>query len=58
MDSSSVAPMSTDNGHIEVHTNKELSISSTARQIKASKGGWNAAIFVIRKHVSSNLESS
>ncbi|PON98789.1 hypothetical protein TorRG33x02_054040, partial [Trema orientale] len=46
MDSSSVAPVTTDNGQYrEKYTNKQLSTSTTRH--KPSKGGWNAALFII-----------
>ncbi|XP_062093083.1 protein NRT1/ PTR FAMILY 5.4 [Humulus lupulus] len=47
MDSSSVAPMKPDNNgqYDEDYTNKHLSTTSTSK--KSSKGGWNAALFII-----------
>ncbi|PON33948.1 Proton-dependent oligopeptide transporter family, partial [Parasponia andersonii] len=46
MDSSSVTPVTTDNGQYrEKYTNKQLSTSTTRH--KPSKGGWNAAFFII-----------
>ena len=50
MDSSAVAPMTTDkNNNLIIANNEDYNHHYNNKKIKPSKGGWNAALFIICK---------